>query len=93
MARLAHTHPASWGGSFTVSLGGASSIADLTGIDGCADCSVPLESCRTLARGLAVWLEKAVGTGVAGPITVVFGDLAVTVHSSPADIAVAGAVS
>lgn len=35
IAHFAHTHPASWGGSFTVGLGRASSVADLTGIDGC----------------------------------------------------------
>ena len=33
IACLAHTHPASWGGSFADSLGRATSIADLTGID------------------------------------------------------------
>lgn len=93
IACLAHTHPASWDGSLTVSLGRAPSIADLTGIDGCADRSVPLESCRTFARGFAIWIEKAVGTGVAGPIAVVCCDLAVTLHSSPADIAVTGAIS
>lgn len=93
IACLTHTHPVSWGGSFTVGLGRASSIAGLTGIDGCADRSIPSESCRTFARGFAVWIEKAVGTGVTGPVAVVCGDLHVTLHSSPADVTVTGAVS
>lgn len=93
VARLAHAHPASWGGPFTVGLGRAAPIADLTGINGCTDCPVPLESCCTFTRGGAIWVEKAVGTGVAHPIAAVFCDGNVTFHSSPANITFTGAIT
>lgn len=93
IACLAHTHPASWGGSFTDSLGRATSIADLTGIDCCADGPIPLEPCCTFAQGCAIQIEKTVGTGVAGPVAVVFCDRTVTFHSSPAHVTVAGTIT
>lgn len=93
VACLAHTHSASWGGSFTVSFGRAASIADFTGIDCCADCPVPLESCRTFARGGAIRIEKTVGTGMACSIAVVLSNLTVTFHAPPANVTLAGAVT
>lgn len=92
IACLAHTHSASWGGSFTVCLDRATSVADFTGIDCCADRPVPLESCRTFARGCAIRVEKTVGACVARSIAVILCDLTVAFHSPPASVTFTGAV-